>query len=254
MRAEALREISEQKVVAGRELNKARATASTLAKEIRVERASHELTLRKIKEEAALLKTTIEHEVAETTTRLAVENENLAGELARAAEQARSDLDAELAGRRAEAERELLETHQKAVELNNRFLQEAESQLNETKDRLAGLRKEHEKLIAAIDEANRTGKDSAEKAARETIAAAEARAALLILEAEEEATNRVAAAERRLVELRAERDTIADYIESLRTVVGEALAVTKPQKSVRSGPARQANSRKVAKQPDSAAS
>ena len=254
LRAEALREISEQKVVASRELNKARATASSLAKDIRVERASHELTLRKIQEEAALLKTTIEHEVAETTTRLAVENENLAGELARAAEQARSDLDAELAGRRAEAERELLETHQKAVELNNRFLQETQGQLNETKDRLASLRKEHEKLIAAIDKANRTGKNSAQKAARETIAAAEARAALIIREVEEEAINRVAAAERRLVELRAERDTIADYIESLRTFVGKALDATKPKKSVRSSPARQASARKVAKQPDSAAS
>jgi cell division septum initiation protein DivIVA len=254
LRAEAMREISEQKVVASRALNKARATASNLAKEIRVERASHELTLRKIQEEAALLKTTIAHEDVETTVRLAVDKENLASELAHTAEQARVDLEAELSARRAEAERELLDTHQKAVELNNRFLQEADNQLSETKARLAGLRKEHEKLIAAIDVANRTGKNSAQKAARETIAAAEARAALLILQAEEEATNRVAAAERRLVELRAERNTIADYIESLRTVVGEAFAVTKPPKSVRSAPAKQASSRKAVKQPDSAAS
>ena len=90
--------------------------------------------------------------------------------------------------------------------------------------------------------------------ASEKIAAAEARAALLIRQAEEEATNRVAAAERRLVELRAERDTIADYIESLRAVVGKILAVTKAPIPVRSSRARPATSRKAAKQPDSAAS
>lgn len=253
LRSEAMREISELKVVAERELNEARSKASALAKDIQVERASHELTLRKIQEEAALAKTNMEHEVAETTARLAFDNENQAKELARNAEQARADLDAELTARRAEAERELLDTHQKAVELNNRFLQEAEDQLSETKDRLAGLRAEQKKIIAAIEEANRTGKNSAEKAALDTIQKAEARAALIIRQAEEEATNRVAAAERRLVELRAERDTIADYIESLRAVVGEALAVTKAPRAV-SGSAKQASSRKGAKQPDSAAS
>jgi hypothetical protein len=254
LRSEAMREISELKVVAARELNDARAKGTALSKEIQVERASHELTLRKIQEEAALAKTNAEHEVAETTARLSFDNENQAKELARKAEQARADLDAELSARRAEAERELLDTHQKAVELNNRFLQEAEDQLSETKDRLTGLRKEQKKIIAAIEEANRTGKNSADKAASETIAAAEARAVLIIRQAEDEATNRVAAAERRLVELRAERDTIADYIESLRAVVGEALAVTKAPRSVGNGAAKQASSRKGAKQPDSAAS
>jgi hypothetical protein len=254
LRAEAMREISELKVVAAREVNEARAKGTALSKEIQVERASHELTLRKIQEEAALAKTNAEHEVAETTARLAFDNKNQAKELARIAEQARADLDAELSARRAEAERELLDTHQKAVELNNRFLQEAENQLSETKDRLAGLRKEQKKIVAAIDEANRTGKNSAEKTATETIAAAEARAALIIRQAEDEATNRVAAAERRLVELRAERDTIADYIESLRTVVGKVLAVTKAPVPARSSRARQATTRKAAKQPDSAAS
>jgi hypothetical protein len=249
-----MREISELKVVAAREVNEARAKGTALSKEIQVERASHELTLRKIQEEAALAKTNAEHEVAETTARLAFDNKNQAKELARIAEQARADLDAELSARRAEAERELLDTHQKAVELNNRFLQEAENQLSETKDRLAGLRKEQKKIVAAIDEANRTGKNSAEKTATETIAAAEARAALIIRQAEDEATNRVAAAERRLVELRAERDTIADYIESLRTVVGKVLAVTKAPVPARSSRARQATTRKAAKQPDSAAS
>ena len=254
LRAEAMREISELKVVAAREVNQARAKGTALSKEIQVERASHELTLRKIQEEAALAKTNAEHEVAETTARLAFENENLAKELAQMAEQARADLDAELSGRRAEAERELLDAHQKAVELNNRFLQEAENQLSETNSRLAGLRKEQKKIIAAIDDANRTGKSSAEKAANEKIAAAQARAALMIRQAEDEATNRVAAAERRLVELRAERDTIADYIESLRAVVGKILAVTKAPTPVRSSRARQSTSRKAVKQPDSAAS
>ena len=116
------------------------------------------------------------------------------------------------------------------------------------------MRKEQKKIISAIEEANRTGKNSAEKAASETIAAAEARAAQIIRQAEGEATNRVAAAERRLVELRVERDTIADYIESLHAVVGKALAVTKAPRPTANGSAKQATSRKAAKQPNSAAS
>jgi cell division septum initiation protein DivIVA len=233
LRSEVKREISELKVVAERELNTARSDAAALAREIEVERASHELTLRKIQEEAALAKTNMEHEVTETTARLAFDNENQAAHLARIAEQARTDLEAELAARRAEAEKDLLEAHQKAVELNNRFLQEAEEQLSETKARLAELRKDHKKIIHAIDEANRSGKSTAEKAASDTLQAAENRAAEIVRSAEEEATSRVAAAERRLVELRAERDTIAGYVESLRSVVSKVVAVeaaTSPKK------------------------
>ena len=250
LRSETKREISELKVVAERELNEARATAGTLAKDIQVERASHELTLRKIHEEAALAKTNMEREIAETSAKLDFENKNQAQVLARAAEQARADLDAELAARRAEAERDLLETHQKAVELNNRFITESEAQLLETKERLTALRDEQKKILAAIEQANRSGKNAAEKAALATVSAAEERAAEIIRLAEIEATARVAAAERRLVELRAERDTIAGYIESLRSVVGDALAVPAPAQQ----PSKQANSRKVAKRPDSAAS
>ena len=252
LRSETKREISELKVVAERELNDARATAGSLSKDIQVERASHELTLRKIQEEAALAKTNMEREIAETSARLKFENDNQAQVLARAAEQARADLDAELAARRAEAERELLDTHQKAVELNNRFLSEAETQLSETKERLTAVRGEQKKILAAIDEANRLGKNAAEKAASQTIAAAEDRAAEIIRLAEIEATARVAAAERRLVELRAERDTIAGYVESLRSVVGEAIGI--PASTTKKQSSTQANSRKVAKRPDSAAS
>jgi cell division septum initiation protein DivIVA len=255
LRSEALREISELKVVTERELNDSRGKAALLSKDIEVERASHELTLRKITEEAALAKTTMEHEVTETTARLRFDNENQTKALARLADQARADLDAELSARRAEAERELLDAHQKAVELNNRFLTEAEEQLGETKDRLAGLRAEQKKIIAAIDAANRSGKNSAEKAALDTIAAAETRAAAIVRRGEEEATTRVAAAERRLVELRAERDTIADYIETLRVVVGKSVAVAKAPRAVPGNASPKASSsRKAAKQQDSAAS
>jgi hypothetical protein len=252
LRSETKREISELKVVAERELNAARATASDLSKDIQVERASHELTLRKIQEEAALAKTNMEREIAETSARLAFDNENQSQALARAAEQARADLDAELSARRAEAEKDLLETHQKAVELNNRFISEAQTQLTETKERLTALRDEQKKIISAIDTANRMGKNAAEKAALQTVGKAEDRAADIIRQSEIEATARVAAAERRLVELRAERDTIAQYIESLRVVVGDALGVAAP--TVKKPVLKQANSRKAAKQPDSAAS
>ena len=251
-RTEVKREISELKVVAERELNVAREQASELTKEVEAERASHELTLKKIQEEAALAKTNLEHEVAETTAKLKHENDKQAEKLAQIAEQARVDLDAELSARRAEAERELLDAHQKAVELNNRFLKEAESQLAETKSRVAALRGEHKKITAAIDEANRSGKLDAQARAAQLVADAEQKAREIIQVAEQEATSRVAAAERRLIELRSERDTIAEYVESLRTIVGAVLDAPAPKKA--RAASKRSKPRAVEQQADSAAS
>ncbi|MDP5129178.1 MAG: hypothetical protein NWP37_05340, partial [Pontimonas sp.] len=180
---------------------------------------------------AALAKTNLEHEVVETTAKLKYENEKQAEKLAHIAEQARVDLDAELSARRAEAERELLDAHQKAVELNNRFLKEAETQLSETKSRLKALRTEHQKITAAIEEANRSGKHTAQSEAAQLVAEAEEKAREIIRVADEEATARVAAAERRLIELRSERDTIAEYVESLRSIVGAVLDAPAPKKA-----------------------
>ncbi len=247
LRTEVKREIAELKVVAERELNQAREQASQLMKEVQAERASHELTLKRIQEEAALAKTNLEHEVAETTARLSHDNHTQAEKLAHAAEQARADLDAELSARRAEAERELLDAHQKAVELNNRFLTEAESQLAETKSRVSALRTEHKKITEAID----TGKPrwktlSSEEGSRGRRSCGDARLATSSRAAEEEATTRVAAAERRLTELRSERNTIAEYIESLRTIVGAVLEAPAPAK--RPARAKRSKPRAVAQQ------
>lgn len=225
LRAEAKREIAELKVVAEREMNTARSDAAELSKKIAAERASHELTLTKIQQEAALAQTTLDKDVAETTARLAYDNDKQAEKLAFLASEARADLEAELTSRRAEAERELLDTHQKAVELNDRFLLKAQEQLKETKARLAEARKDLHKITDAIDGANRYGKLEASKQAQKTLADAQQQGAEIILEAEGEATARVAAAERRLVELRAERDTISEYVESLRSIFGNALRV-----------------------------
>lgn len=235
LRTEVKREIAELKVVAERALNQQRSEATKLAQEIQVERASHEITLRKIQEEAALAKTSMEHEMSTTSAMLAHQNENQAKELTQLADQARADLGVELAARRAEAEKELLDNHHKAVELTNRFLKEAENQLAESKVRLTALHGEHQKLIAAIDEANRSGKTASQKAAAQTIKDAHDEAAKILSAADKEATNRVAAAERRLVELHVERNSIAEYVESLRTVVGAALAAAKPEAPKKTG-------------------
>lgn len=254
LRAEAKREISELRVVAERELGQAREQAALLRKEIDAERASHDITLRKIQEEAALAKTTMEQQIAENSAKLKFENDNLASSLARQAEQARADLDAELSARRAEAEKELLDAHQKAVELNNKFLSDADSQLESTKARLAQLRKEQKRVLQAIEEANRIGKSEAERVASETVSGAEKRAAEIILQAEKEATARVAAAEKRLVELRTERDTIAEYVEGLRTVVAGVVTVPDPRKKPAAEKAKPASGRRVAPRQGSAAS
>ena len=219
LRAETEREMAEKKVVADRELGDARRLRAELEREIEVERATHELTLRKIQEEAALAKTTMERDVAEKTAELRLLNERQEATLQAEAERARADLEMELAARRHEAEKEVLDAHQKAVELNESFQREASQQLDDTKARLRQVRDEHKKISAAITELNTHGKADAEKASRELIAEAEKKAATIIADAEAQAEEKISQMERRLVELRAERDTIADYLTSLRQVV-----------------------------------
>jgi cell division septum initiation protein DivIVA len=219
LRAETDREIAEKKVVADRELGEAKRLRAELEREIEVERATHDLTLRKIQEEAALTKTTMERDVAEKTAELRLLNEKQEEKLQAEAERARADLDMELAARRHEAEKEVLDAHQKAIELNESFQREASQQLDDTKSRLRQVRDEHKKLAAAITELNTHGKADAEKASRKQIADAEKKAAAIIAEAEKQAEEKISQMERRLVELRTERDTIAEYLASLRQVV-----------------------------------
>jgi len=161
----------------------------------------------------------IQHDNATQDERLALE-----------ASRARADLDIELKARRAEAEKELLDAHQKAVELNDRYLAEAKTQLEDTKKRLKALREEHRKTSEAIIELNNSGKADAEAKAREIVAEAEEKARTIVAEATQQADESVAAAEKRLIELRAERDTIAEYIQSLRSVVGQLKIEEKPSK------------------------
>ena len=231
LRAQAEQTAAEATVVAEQEINAAKTERAELNKDIAAERASHELTFRAIAQEAELAKTTMEKEVAETTARLALENEQQAEALERAAVEARANLETELSARRAEAEKALLEAHQKAVELNDRYTADLTEQHADLKERVAALRSEHQKLIEAIEESNATGKTRAMKESADLVAAAEEKAAELIHAAEKEATSRVAAAEARLIELTAEREAIASYVESLRTVVGDVLDHETPQPS-----------------------
>jgi cell division septum initiation protein DivIVA len=230
LRAEVKREIAELKVVADRELTEARRQAADLQRDIEVERATHELTLRKIQEEIALERTEMERELKASHARIQHDNATQDERLALEASRARADLDIELKARRAEAEKELLDAHQKAVELNDRYLAEAKTQLEDTKKRLKALREEHRKTSEAIIELNNSGKADAEAKAREIVAEAEEKARTIVAEATQQADESVAAAEKRLIELRAERDTIAEYIQSLRSVVGQLKIEEKPSK------------------------
>lgn len=233
LRAEVARELAEMRVVADREVGEARKKAADLQRDIEVERATHELTLRKIQEEIALQRTTMEREVAEATAKIKHENETQAQSLAREAEQMRADLEMELGARRHEAEKELLDAHQKAVELNDSFLREAAQQLEDTKARLAAVREDHRRLSEAITDLTTHGKAEAENTARQIVQEAQARAAAIVSEAETVAAERIGNTEKHLIELRAERDTIAEYLASLRTVVGslEKKLPAKPQTS-----------------------
>lgn len=237
LRAEAIREAAEKKVVADRELGEAKRLAAELERDIEVERATHELTLKQIQEEAALARTTMERDVAAKTAELRILNEKQEEKLQLAAERARADLDMELGARRHEAEKELLDAHRKAVELNESFQREASQQLDDTKARLRQVREEHKRLAAAITELNTHGKADAEKEARKQVAEAEKKAAALVSAAEATVEDKISAMEKRLIELRTERDTIADYLGSLRQVVE---SLDKQTKAIGKKPAKKA--------------
>jgi cell division septum initiation protein DivIVA len=228
--AEMQREIAEKKVVADRELGEAKRLSADLDREREVERATHDLALKQIQEEAALTRTTMEKEVAQKTAELRVQNEKQEEQLRLAAERARADLEMELSARRHEAEKKLLDDHQKAVELNESFQREASKQLDDTKARLRQVRDEHKRLSLAITELNTHGKADSEKEARALIDEAKKRAGKIISEAEDTVAKKLSDMEKRLIELRAERDTIADYLASLRQVVETVNASQKPSR------------------------
>ena len=221
MRASARREAAEHKGQVERELKIAADEADALRKDIEVERATHEMTLQKIQEEIALAKTQMESDLAGAQAAIAHDNETQADRLAREAAQARADLEVELAARRAEAEKALLEAHQKAVQQNARYLTEAKERLATVKKSLTEAKKTQKAVEKDIAGLASSGRAEAEAAAKGILSAAEEKAATLVRDAETRAAATLKDSREKLVELRAERDAIAEYIESLRAVVGE---------------------------------
>jgi len=221
--AETKRSIAESTVVAEREMNKERARIGELEKHIVSERAGHELALREMEQAGELAKTRFDKEVAETTARLKVDVEKQPEILARQASEARADLEAELSARRAEAEKQLLDAHRSAVEINDKYLEKSAAQLAEIKARVTELRADHRSILAAIEKSSVTGKLASARQANATVVKAEKRASEILRKADVEATQNVASAEKRLVELGVERDTIAQYVQSLRSIVGKVV-------------------------------
>ena len=131
---------------------------------------------------------------------------------------------------RAEAEKGLLESHQKAVEQNNRYLTEAKEQLATIKASVADAEKTKRALEKDIAELEATGRAEAEAAAKDILSRAEEKAASLVRDAETKAADSLKQSREQLAELRAERDAIAEYIESLRAVVGK-MTKKAPKKS-----------------------
>ena len=116
LRAEAERSLTENTVVAEREMNKARAALVELEKDVAAERASHELARDKGSAAGSLSwrrpprkRTGCRNNRAAAAWR----TRGWPKLLARRASEARADLDAEISARRAAAEKELLDSHQK---------------------------------------------------------------------------------------------------------------------------------------------
>jgi hypothetical protein len=81
--------------------------------------------------------------------------------------------------------------------------------------------KDEEDLEKDIAELEATGRAEAEAAAKDILSKAEEKAAALVRDAETKAAGSLKQSREQLAELRAERDAIAEYIESLRAVVGK---------------------------------
>jgi regulator of protease activity HflC (stomatin/prohibitin superfamily) len=140
------------------------------------------------------------------------------------------------------------------VEMNTRLIAQAQKQLADTKSRLTKVRREHKMILVAIDEANQTGRTEADRESKKIVADAKKIAAQVVAHAETDAMARVAAAEHRVIELDVERNTIAEYVSSLRAIVGKVVA-TEEKASQKAVPAtKRATSQAMGSKKDSAAS
>ncbi len=134
-------------------------------------------------------------------------------------EQARIDLELELTARRAEAEADYLRKHQEAVAATQKYLDDANAQLSLTLTRASAARLEAETLEAAAISINQQTTAATRRKADAIIAAADAEARDILLNARHDAERQVTAAEDSLNRIRGERESVEVYLRNLRSVL-----------------------------------
>lgn len=134
-------------------------------------------------------------------------------------EQARIDLELELTGRRAEAEKEYLAKHQEAVHQTQKYLDDAKIQLQNAIARTSAAQLEAETIESAARSINKKTTDDARLQAETLIASAEAEARNLIAEAKAKVARELDESTAKLKQLEVERKTVGSYLEQLEKIV-----------------------------------
>ncbi|PTW90512.1 hypothetical protein C8A06_0201 [Microbacteriaceae bacterium MWH-Ta3] len=172
--------------------------------------------------ETSTARANAEREITELRLVLDKETTEARAEIARLraeAERAKLDLEAETKARRVADEERLLELHRDAVAQNEHYLTQVNREYSELTAAIEERKHELNGLDIEIAKRDAQATFDRDKAAADVIRAAEERASAIISEADEASRKRVDEAERRLAELRAERDGIADYVANLRDAV-----------------------------------
>jgi len=187
--------------------------------------------------EAAALRATTQREMAEkkaafdrdmAETRLVMDKEahEARADIARLlaeADRAKLDLGAEVTARRHEQEEKLLELHRDALAQNEAYLKMTNEEFSALQKSLTAIKKEHNRLQAEVLKTKGRVELESKEQARHLIDDAEARAKKIISRARSEAQSIVGDAERRLIELQAEREAIAAYIGDLNLAIGSVV-------------------------------
>jgi cell division septum initiation protein DivIVA len=134
-------------------------------------------------------------------------------------EQERIDLELELTGRRAEAERDYLAKHQEAVHQTQKYLDDAKLQLQNAIARTNAAQLEAETLESAARSINKKTTDESRLKAETLIASAEAEARHLIANAKAKVAKELDESTAKLQQLEVERRTVGSYLEQLEKVV-----------------------------------
>jgi cell division septum initiation protein DivIVA len=134
-------------------------------------------------------------------------------------EQARIDLELELTGRRAEAEKQYLAKHQEAVHQTQKYLDDAKVQLQNAIARTNAAQLEAETIESAARSINKKTTDEARMQAETLIASAEAESRNLIADAKSKIAKELDESTAKLRQIEVERRTVGSYLEQLEKVV-----------------------------------